>query len=216
MLTTAVRHCLEILEETMRSLIGIILILLSASAFAKSPTSQPVGQVASPVSKSSILVRQPTLGIQEHVKLLPVSLGILSQPLPAGGNATLPRFSFGWMHVNEGFFQAFEGKLALSSESQIAAFSYSFGVGPRKGMWHIGMAASLGYAHLYDEAGHAHGLHFTVGPTFNFTLPWLLRPEGWRFALTGGWAGFVGSGDFKDLRGLKGFVIDLTLAFGVY
>jgi len=160
----------------------------------------------------------PNLGIQEDLTYWPVALGIIYMPLPTGDDSvTLPSLSFGWMHVDRSFMHAFEGKAGLGSVSQVADFSYTFGFGQRKGMWHVGLQTRLGYAHLYDQTQkHLHALNYAFGPCLNFTLPWLLKPEKWRFYIAGGVGGIVASNaDYTGYRQFKAWFLDFGGAFGI-
>lgn len=159
------------------------------------------------------------LGIQERGRFLSASLGVMGQPRPSGDSAVIPVFTLGHHRVDEAVAQMFELHFGITDSSHLVEAVYGIAFGPRKGLWHAGLSVGLGYLHTYDAApgDQIHGLHYRLGPTFSFTLPWWLQPESFRFHAAAGWSGYaVSNGDYTGVNQIGGWFLELGVAFSVY
>ncbi|MCK5603232.1 hypothetical protein KAR91_15220 [Candidatus Pacearchaeota archaeon] len=159
------------------------------------------------------------LGIQERGRFLSVSLGLMGQSRPSDDSALFPNFNLGYHRVDEAIAQVMEFHLGITESTHLIEGVYGIAFGPRKGLWHVGLTLGLGYFHTYDsvEEKHIHGLHYRVGPIFNFTLPWWLKPESARFQVGFGWAGLpMNNVDYGGTAQLGGWYFELGTAFSVH
>lgn len=158
------------------------------------------------------------LGIQERGRFISLSIGLMRQPLPVDRFPVwAPNFNMGFHRVDEAIVQIYEFHLGITASSKLLEAVYGIGFGPRKGLWHVGLAAGLGYLRAYDEEieEKIHGLHYRIGPLFSFTVP-SLKPEQFRFHAGLGWAALAVSTPSFRAKHPGGLYLELGVAFSIY
>jgi hypothetical protein len=148
--------------------------------------------------------------IIEKLGFYSLSAGYQQLQAPSG-KIDMAQIDLNYLWVNQGIAQLYQLRLGLSGRSQSLALGYGLGLGPRRGIIHVGILLNLGYAHLYDTSKYVHGMVVGVSPMVIATL-W----KSWQFFLTAGWSMIpLSSDDIPNGRGYMGWNIGFGAAASI-